>query len=125
MIFLVYLLSLVLTVHGGLFDFFQNQFQQQQERPADFEADRLNSGCSGYICPDSLVCVNDAKSCPCPYPSSQLRCLLPNGQHICISKPAGEVSGLYDDIQTNWKVDAKDDNIRDCGWVSRYYKGLI
>lgn len=114
-----------MTVQGGLFDFLQNQFQQQPEFQQNYEVERLNSDCGGYICPESLVCVNDARNCPCPYPSSQLRCVLPNGQHVCISKPAGEVSGLYDDPQSNWKVDAKDDNVRDCGWVNRYYKGLI
>jgi hypothetical protein len=35
------------------------------------------------------------------------------------------VAANYDDPRTNWKVDAKDDNIRDCGWVSRAWRGMV
>lgn len=111
---------------ASLFDFLQNQFHQAtQPGSADFEAEILNSNCNQYLCPDSLECVEEPKLCPCSFPSSQLRCFLPNGNFICISKPAGDVAGNYNDPSNNWKVDAKDDNIRDCGWVSRKYKGII
>lgn len=113
-----------MTVEGSLFDFIQNQFNNPKQPGTSFEREKLDSNCNEYICPDTGVCVKEAKYCPCPYPLSQLRCFLPNGNYICISKPAGGDLN-YNDPQTNWKVDAKDDDIRDCGWVSRYYKGQI
>lgn len=46
-----------------------------------------------------------------------MRCPLPNGNFICISKPAGDFGGKYDDPEKNFKVDANSNDIRDCGWV--------
>lgn len=114
----------VALTEASIFDFIQNQFgaQNQGSGPQNFENHQLNSGCDKYLCPDTSVCVDTPKHCPCPYPSSQLRCFLPNGNYMCISKPAG-IEG-YEDSRSNWKVDAKDDNVRDCGWVSRRYKGV-
>lgn len=119
------LLSLTVPCQANLFDFIQNQFHHgsQANRESNFEIDTLNQNCNKYLCQDTLQCVDEPKLCPCPFPSSQLRCFLPNGNYICISKPAD--SDEYNDPQNNWRVDAKDDNIRDCGWVSRAYKGLI
>lgn len=70
-----------------------------------------------------MECVSGPKDCACPFPSSQLRCILPNGEPLCISKPAGEFGGVYDDERSNWKVDARDDAVRDCGWVKRAWEG--
>lgn len=117
-------------VSANLFDFIQHQFQgsgqqAQRQTPGEYESANLNSGCSKYLCPETSICVEDPKFCPCPYPSSQLRCFLPNGRYVCISKPAGEVSLKYSDPKTNWKIDAKDDDIRDCGWVGRAWKGMV
>lgn len=127
---IISVLLAVTMVSANLFDFIQNQFhggqqQAQRQTPDEYESSVLNSRCAQYLCPDTSICVESAKFCPCPYPSSQLRCFLPNGRYVCISKPAGEVSSNYNDPKSNWKIDAKDDDIRDCGWVSRAWKGLV
>ncbi|EGV66868.1 hypothetical protein CANTEDRAFT_112373 [Yamadazyma tenuis ATCC 10573] len=119
-------LTLVLVVQANFFDFVQNQFHtNNQGAPAPagtFEMGVLNSNCKDYLCPETQTCVQGPRSCPCPFPSSQLRCVLPDGNYICISKPAGDFSVRYKDPQTNWKIDANDDTIRDCGWVNRHYR---
>lgn len=112
---------LATRVSAGFFDF---SFQKQPQEPATYEANALLSDCNKYVCPDTLACVDAPNKCPCPFPSSQLRCVLPNSEYVCISRPAGD-NEKYDDLATNWKVDANDDNIRDCGWVSRVYNGKI
>lgn len=125
------LVSLFTITAASLFDFIQNHFHEdpqneaKRKSPLEYENNFLNTPCDGYLCPDTKICVEASKFCPCPYPSSQLRCFLPDGQYICISKPAGDISMKYDDPKTNWKVDAKDDNIRDCGWVNRAWKNLL
>ncbi|RLV95392.1 Long chronological lifespan protein 2 [Spathaspora sp. JA1] len=94
--------------------------------PEDNENMLLNTRCEKYLCPDTGICAKTPGNCPCPFPSSQLRCSLPNGRYVCISKPAGEgISNKYNDPKTNWKLDAKNNDIRDCGWVDRAYKGLV
>lgn len=124
---LVLVLMTVLTVASAdIFDFFHNQQQQQhqqQHQQFNLEQNVLDSQCTAYLCPDTLTCVGTPKECPCPFPSSQLRCVLPNKEYICISKPAGNFEGKYDDQSSNWKVDAKDDSVRDCGWVKRAWLG--
>lgn len=115
---------------ANIFDFLNNfntggrQQQNQGVRtPQEYESVVLNSQCDKYLCPDTGLCVEAPKFCPCPYPSSQIRCFLPDGRFVCISKPAGEgISEKYNDPKTNWKIDAKDDNIRDCGWVNRAWR---
>ncbi|CAH2354371.1 long chronological lifespan protein 2 [[Candida] railenensis] len=119
---------LVGLANASIFDFFQNQFHtggQQEQQPEDFEQKILNSQCSNYICPDTSACVSSPNDCPCAFPNSQLRCVLPDAKYMCISKPAGEVSYHYDDPNSNMDVDLQDDNVRDCGWVKRAYAGLV
>ena len=114
---LVLPLLFVAGVSANFFDFFQQQFHgeaPQDTSPEEFEANLLNDGCGKYFCPDTRTCVETPNDCPCPYPSSQLRCVLPNGEYLCISKPAGDISQLYLDPETNWKLDAGGD-VRDCG----------
>lgn len=125
------LLTFALGVHANFFNFFGGFNQQEQhvpdgrlDTPEQFEEAMLNTRCQRYLCADTGICVDNPEQCPCPYPSSQLRCPLPNGKFLCISKPAGEISSNYDGSD-NWKVDAKDNNVRDCGWVNRAYNGLI
>jgi hypothetical protein len=123
------LVSLLLlgVANASLFDFIQNQFmgnQPEQHNPHEFEANTLNSACLQYLCRDTLACVATPNDCPCPFPSSQLRCVLPDG-YICISKPAGDILAQYDDPNTNMDVDAHDDAVRDCGWVRRAYNGQV
>lgn len=125
---------LVLCLAGSaladLFDFFNGQFghhqqQQQQQQQVSLEDMAQQSNCNKYLCPDTLLCVSGPKECPCPYQTSQLRCVLPNGEYLCISKPFGDFGDKYDDPKKNWKVDAQDDNVRDCGWVKRAWSGNI
>ncbi|WLF78914.1 Long chronological lifespan protein 2 [Lodderomyces elongisporus] len=130
-------LSLIFTLaSANLFDFLNNQFQGGNggggggrhqnggsKSPQQHEEAMLNANCNTYLCPDTGICVDAPKFCPCPYPSSQLRCFLPDGRYVCISKPAGYgIADKYNDPQTNFKIDAKDDNIRDCGWVNRAWR---
>lgn len=123
---LVLLLLLQLT-SANIFNFFHQQQRQPEGRnsnPLEYENHILQTNCNRYLCPDTLICVDAPKFCPCKYPSSQLRCFLPDGRHLCISKPSGESIGeKYDDPQNNWKIDAKDDNVRDCGWLNRVWNG--
>lgn len=116
-------LALLSAASANLFDFLQNQYEQQEEHKPSFEEVVLLSGCTKYVCPDTNTCVAGPKDCPCPFPSSQLRCPLPNGEYICISKPAGDFEGKYDDAAKNFLVDAKSDDVRDCGWVKRAWEG--
>lgn len=112
-------------VSASIFDFFQNQFHHGSEEPASYEQKVLDNQCEKYLCPDTLECVSSPKKCPCPFPSSQMRCPLPNGNFICISKPAGDFGGKYDDPEKNFKVDANSNDIRDCGWVKRAWNGKL
>lgn len=108
-------------VSANLFDFIQHQFQGKQQQDVSFESQFLRSSCQEYVCPDTLTCVATPNDCPCPFPLLQMRCVLPNKRYVCISKPPGD---KYD-TENNWKVDAKDNKVRDCGWVLRAYKGEI
>ncbi|PVH20872.1 hypothetical protein CXQ85_004382 [Candidozyma haemuli] len=112
-------------VSASIFDFIQNQFHHGEGEQPSFEQKVLDSQCDKYLCPDTLECVASPKKCPCPFPSSQMRCPLPNGNYICISKPAGDFGGKYDDPEKNFKVDAKSNDIRDCGWVKRAWEGKL
>lgn len=113
---------LLAVASANIFDFIQNQFHHQQP-DTNFEQQVLGSKCTKYLCPSTLECVSGPHDCSCPFPSSQLRCILPNGEPFCISKPAGDFDGAYDDPEKNWKVDAKKDDVRDCGWVKRAWLG--
>ncbi|QLQ82400.1 hypothetical protein HG537_0H01620 [Torulaspora globosa] len=123
---LAVLLVLVSSVSGFLFNFNQNQQQQEQKAPESFEDKYLNSECGGYLCPDTLECVPQPKDCPCPFPSSQLKCVLGHDQYVCISKPAthdDKLNAIYDDPIKGPKAKVK--GMRDCGWVSEAYKDLV
>lgn len=114
---------LLACASANFFDFFQQQHQQQPQEPVSVEDRILLSDCKKYLCPDTLLCADSPNKCPCPMPASQLRCVLPNSDYVCISRPSGPFGSKYDNPKNNWKVDAKDDNVRDCGWVSRAWKG--
>lgn len=123
-------LSLILIVphsFGFLFNFNPNQHQQaEQQSVQSFEERYLNSNCGEFLCPDTMECVPHLKDCPCPFPKSQLKCLLPNDRYICISKPAThdpKLNEIYDDPVKGPK--AKTKGVRDCGWVSDAYKDLV
>lgn len=118
------MLALLGLATANLFDFLQNQYNNNQgDSGPSFEEQVLLSSCAKYVCPDTNTCVAGPKDCPCPFPSLLLRCVLPNGEYVCISRPTGEFEGKYDDPKKNWKVDAKSDDVRDCGWVKRAWEG--
>ena len=124
---LIIYLFLSAFVTCSLFDFLQKQFHAEQamRQQNQFESQMLNADCQKYLCPETGACADKPEQCGCPFPSSQLRCPLSNGRYLCVSKPAGDVSQKYHDPATNWKIDAKDNNVRDCGWVKRAYEGLV
>ena len=94
--------------------FFDQFFQQQQRQrsPEPSHQDRFNTkDCAGYLCPDTLTCVDSQTNCPCPFPDSQIKCMIPptkgnkhnrDGTYVCISKGS-----------------------RDCKFVMDAYKGLV
>lgn len=121
----------LVSVCSGFFNFFH---QGQETRPPsqgrvasaqDHEQAIFELSCSRYLCPDTGICMDRPSLCPCPYPSSQLRCELPGDRYLCISKPLGDRADEYIDENSNWKIDANDDTIRDCGWVKRAWKGVV
>lgn len=122
--YLLIIAVLASTSSAFIFDFNRGgQQQQQQQQQASYEDVVLNNACSKYLCPDTLACVSGPEECPCPFPKSQLRCTLPDGQYICISKPAthdSKLNGIYDDPIKGPK--AKNKGLRDCGWVENAYK---
>jgi hypothetical protein len=79
--------------------FFQQQHQQQGEE--SHQDKYLNKECSEYLCPDTLSCVKTPKDCPCPFPNSQIKCLI-GASYVCISKGS-----------------------RDCQFVNNAYNGLV
>ena len=67
------------------------------------------AGCEGYLCEDTMTCVHKPVDCPCVFPNSQIKCVLPDQKsYVCISKPA-----------------EGDPEPRDCDFVARAYKGLV
>lgn len=85
---------------------FQQMFNQQHEQ---VEKTFFNTECDKYLCPDTLSCVSRPVDCPCPFPDSQLKCVLPDKKNfVCISAPA-----------------PGDKNPRDCSFVNKAYKGTV
>lgn len=67
------------------------------------------AGCDGFLCTDTLTCVSKPVDCPCVFPNSEIKCVLPNKKsYVCISKPSEE-----------------DKTPRDCAFVEKAYKGLV
>ncbi|KAG5440882.1 hypothetical protein PCK2_000037, partial [Pneumocystis canis] len=95
MIFLMHCLWILFfsgftTAYFRIFDnFFQKDHQKNQE---NFHNDWLREmfqkvQCSDeeYLCGDTLQCVARPENWPCPFPTSQRRCLLGNGNYVCVS----------------------------------------
>ncbi|CCE62257.1 hypothetical protein TPHA_0C01010 [Tetrapisispora phaffii CBS 4417] len=103
--------------------------QRNRENTAaqgSYEDRYLANNCQGYLCPDTLECVSYPSDCPCPFPASQLKCGLPDGNYICISKPASKddaVNNIYDNPNQNSQF--KMEGMRDCGWVLDEYYGKL
>lgn len=120
---LILLFSLFAPVYTFFFDFNNGQHERHQ---VSYEDSMLNQNCAGYTCPETQECVKTPANCPCPFPKSQLKCILPNGKYVCISKPATDddsLNKIYDDPVRGPKMSSK--GIRDCGWVEAAYKGLV
>ncbi|GME67545.1 unnamed protein product [Ambrosiozyma monospora] len=119
------LLGLLITIALFPFsvqaDFFNNFFGQQQQRQQqqqrekfDYQRLQLKSKCNNYLCPETFACVDKPVDCPCPFPDSQTKCLLPDKSNfVCIAKvekkDLGDFSG----------------EIRDCAWVEKAWNGLV
>ncbi|AGO13935.1 AaceriAGR072Wp [[Ashbya] aceris (nom. inval.)] len=118
---------LAMPVQSFFFDFGGHQAQQQaQQQTTSYEDSVLNSECKDYVCPQTQECVQGPEACPCPFPRSQLRCVLPNKHVVCISKPATndkKLNDVYDDPVKGPR--ARNKGLRDCGWVEAAYKGLV
>ncbi|CCH46748.1 putative secreted protein [Wickerhamomyces ciferrii] len=101
--------------------------QQQRQEQLSYEDEFLGNKCDGYLCPDTKACVKTKIECPCPFPKSQLKCVLPNKEnYVCISKPATNKRNLqkiYDDPKAGPK--ARSAGLRDCGWVEDAWNGLV
>lgn len=118
-------LMLISGTHG-FFNFFQQQEQHHEEQP--YEQQVLNSDCKEYVCPGTKQCVKTPIDCDCPFPSSQLKCVLPNKKnYVCISKPAiidnDKLQQVYDDPVAGPKAHNK--GVRDCGWVTDAWNGKV
>lgn len=104
-------------------NFGHQQQQQQQQRQHSYEDSVLNNPCKGYLCPDTLACVSKPQQCPCPFPKSQLKCIVSTKDnskknYYCISKPATndlKLAELYDDPVKGPLINTP--GIRDCGWI--------
>lgn len=93
---LIITISFLLSPIYAFFDQFfqQHQQHQQQQLKKSHEDLYLNQDCNTYLCPDTLECVDKPINCPCPFPNSQFKCVLPpnpesesdDGSFVCISK---------------------------------------
>ncbi|ODV63836.1 Lcl2p ASCRUDRAFT_73603 [Ascoidea rubescens DSM 1968] len=124
---LIFILGCSSLVAADFFDFFGGGQGQPAPEKTPFEVEFLNSDCKGYLCPDTQACVDKPIDCPCPFPSSQLKCQLPDKKNfVCISKPAvnnEKLMALYDDPVKGPKQKHK--GVRDCGWVIQAWKGEV
>ncbi|KAK9472829.1 uncharacterized protein V1510DRAFT_416183 [Dipodascopsis tothii] len=52
-----------------------------------FERNYEDAECTDYLCPDTLACVKKPVDCPCLFPRSEEKCILPDkSNYVCISK---------------------------------------
>lgn len=125
MILNIHILAFILlaSVANAQFgDLFEQLFKQhsggggrggQQPIPEDsnfVEQNYDHSDCKDFLCKDTLKCVSKPVDCPCPFAASQLKCVLPDKKnYVCISAPA----------------DPKDEDARDCSFVTKAWKGNV
>lgn len=84
----------------GFFDQMFNQGGGRQEKRVGNNEKKVNNiventyndqQCDKYLCEDTLQCVDGPNDCPCMFPDSQMKCVLPNKQgYVCISKPTND-----------------------------------
>ncbi|KAK9455529.1 hypothetical protein V1511DRAFT_295326 [Dipodascopsis uninucleata] len=83
--------------HGGRHD------QYTEGSPLWYESNYESVQCKDYVCQDTLSCVKKPTDCPCVFPDSEEKCILPDKKnYICISK-----------------------NGRGCSFVEKAWKGLV
>lgn len=108
------------------------QQQQQQHEDIDYQKTFLdNTHCQDYLCPTTLKCVKTHIDCPCPYPNTQMKCLIKEKGEIidtiCIAKPFivdnPSLQAKYDDQKEGYKLKTK--GVRDCGWAEDAYYGRV
>lgn len=101
-------------VAADLFNNFFGHQMRQQPQAFDYQAQQLGSDCGKYLCPESFACVNEPAQCPCPFPDSQQKCVLPDGKnYVCISKTnKGELKDFKGEV-------------RGCDWVFKAWKGQV
>ncbi|KAJ8099967.1 hypothetical protein POJ06DRAFT_255028 [Lipomyces tetrasporus] len=79
------------------FDFFEHMFEgtggsgrgedYTQGSPMWYEQNYENVQCNDYVCQDTLACVKKPLDCPCLFPDSEEKCILPDKRsYVCISK---------------------------------------
>ncbi|KAK9322862.1 hypothetical protein V1517DRAFT_321927 [Lipomyces orientalis] len=79
------------------FDFFEHMFEgaggggrgdgYTQGSPMWYEQNYENVQCNDYVCQDTLACVKKPVDCPCLFPDSEEKCILPDKRsYVCISK---------------------------------------
>lgn len=102
MILRLALVAPCLAQFGSFFDQIfgdhHQQFQQQQQQQQGpeivnnvVENTYIDMACDRFLCEDTLVCVETPGDCPCQFPDSQMKCVLPDGQgYVCISKPSND-----------------------------------
>lgn len=104
----------MLSVQADIFHDIFGQHMGQEQESFDYQRQQLDSDCNKYLCPESFACVSKPIDCPCPFPDSQQKCVLPDKKsYVCIAKTD--------------KADLKDfkGEIRDCSWVRKAYKGKV
>lgn len=133
--FLAHIALLVLLSARISTCFFFNQHQQEHEQqPENIDYQRTfldKTDCKDYLCPTTLKCVKSYLDCPCPYPNSQMKCLIKDNKKvvdtICISKPFivnnPGLQAKYDDPSKGYKL--KTPGVRDCGWAEDAYFGRV
>ncbi|KAK9377381.1 uncharacterized protein V1513DRAFT_436217 [Lipomyces chichibuensis] len=74
-----------------------------QGSPIWYEQNYENVQCNDYVCQDTLACVKKPIDCPCVFPDSEEKCMLPDKKsYVCISKVG-----------------------RGCSFVEKAWKGLV
>lgn len=117
-VYTFFFICIIIPLTKGFRMNFGQQKQQQQQQHNSYEDTVLDNPCPNYLCTDTLACVRSPKDCPCPFPKSQLKCVLPDNKYICISKPAShdpKINAIYDDPIKGPKANFP--GFRDCSWV--------
>lgn len=102
----IFLFTLVLCKPSLAFmeQFFQQHQQQQQQQPQEpsYQDRYLNKNCNEYLCANTFQCVKNPIDCQCPFPDSQVKCMLPasdknpQGAYVCVSRGSRDCKYVLD-----------------------------